>query len=204
MPQISAVFWHILVIKPKEEILEKMDEKKESFGQSLYEMLGMMDEEQASAPQTASETQGAANASVPVRRKNTTYFAKGTYIEGTLHSDSDVEIVGDFAGELMSEGKVTIHANTKSSIAARDLELIGSTLTGDVTVTNSVAMDDNSSITGNVRANSLESAGEITGNLAVQGEVALKRHAKVTGDIKTSTLTLDSGVKINGRLDMGE
>ena len=143
-----------------------------------------------------------ADVGVPPRRVNTTYFAKGTVIEGTLHSDSDVEIVGDFTGEIVSEGKVTIHSNTVSPIAARELELIGSTLTGDVTVSGGIAVDEASSINGNLRAANLDSAGTIRGNLAIQGAVVLKGNARVIGDIRTPTLSMDRGVKLNGRLDM--
>ncbi|MBE6909643.1 MAG: hypothetical protein E7474_08775 [Ruminococcaceae bacterium] len=144
-----------------------------------------------------------ADEGVPPRRENTTYFAAGTVIEGTLRSDSDVEIVGDFSGEIMSDGKVTIHANTVSSIAAKDLQLIGSTLTGDVAVSGGVVLDQLSSIQGNIRAGMLESSGKIQGNLAVQESVELKGRAVVIGDIKTPLLSMGTGVRYSGRLDMG-
>ena len=142
------------------------------------------------------------DAGVPPRRENTTYFAKGTVIEGTLRSDKDVEIVGDFSGEIASEGKVTLHAGTVSSIAARQLELIGSTLTGEVTVSGAVTLDAASSITGNIRAASLDSAGKIRGNLAIRESVSLRGDAGVTGDVRTPSLSMDRGVTLNGTLDM--
>ena len=141
---------------------------------------------------------------VPPRREHTTYFAAGTVVEGTLRSDRDVEIVGDFSGEIMSDGKITIHANTVSSIAARALELNGSTLTGDVIVDGDVLLDEGSSITGNVRAANLNSAGVIQGNLTVRDSVTLRKQARVTGDIKTVALSMDRGVKLNGRVDMSQ
>ena len=140
----------------------------------------------------------------PTRRENCTYFAAGTSIEGVLRSDSDVEIVGDFSGEIMAEGKVTIHANTVSSIAAKGLALIGSTLTGGVTVDGDVTLDGGSSITGNVRARGVDSAGAIRGNLAARDSVALRGRASVTGDIKTALLSVERGVKINGKVDMAQ
>ena len=145
-----------------------------------------------------------ADAGAPPRRENCTYFAAGTTIEGILRSDSDVEIVGDFSGEIMAEGKVTIHANTVSSIAAKGLELIGSTLAGGVTVNGDVTLDGGSSITGNIRARSVDSAGMIKGNLAVQESVALRGRASVTGDIKTALLSIEHGVKVNGKVDMAQ
>ena len=137
-------------------------------------------------------------------RRDKTYFAEGTVIEGILRSNNDVEIVGDFKGEIMSEGKVTICANTVSSIAARDLELVGSTLVGDATVTGNVLIDDRSRIAGNIRAKNVDSAGEINGNLFVEQNVALRQHAAMVGDIKTGTLSMDRGAKFNGKLEMGQ
>ena len=160
--------------------------------------------ESSAEPMEQSAAPDYADAGAPPRRENCTYFAAGTTIEGVLRSDSDVEIVGDFSGEIMAEGKVTIHANTVSSIAAKGLELIGSTLAGGVTVKGAVTLDDGSSITGNIRALSIDSAGVIKGNLAVQNSVALHGQASVTGDIKTALLSIERGVKVNGKVDMAQ
>ncbi len=144
-----------------------------------------------------------ADVGVPPRRENTTYFAAGTVIEGTLRSDSDVEIVGDFSGEIVSDGMVTIHANTTSSIAAKDLMLVGATLTGDVTVSGDVVIDGDASLTGNIRAANVDSNGPIRGNLNVSGLVELKGSASLTGDVRTAQMTMERGVKVNGRVDVG-
>ncbi|MBO4914394.1 MAG: polymer-forming cytoskeletal protein [Oscillospiraceae bacterium] len=143
-----------------------------------------------------------ADAGVPPRRANTTYFAAGTVIEGTLRSDSDVEIVGDFKGEIASDGTVIIHANTVSSIAAHDLRLVGATLTGDVTASGKVEVDRASSVRGNIRAEAVESSGPIRGNLNVSGLVELKDGSSLTGDARTAQMIVTRGVKVNGRIDV--
>ena len=138
-----------------------------------------------------------------VRRENCTYFAPGTSMEGTLRSDSDVEIAGDFKGEIASDGKVTIHANTQSSIAAAELVLIDCTLTGDAMVGGDVSINETSSITGNVRASNIVCSGIIKGNLNVQSNITLTENAQVIGDIKTGTLAMSRGAKVSGKIDMG-
>lgn len=197
--------------------MDKAEKKPDIFGRAVQDLLRIGSAAQSNADQPQHDvgvafatptipqlpTPAFVDAGVPPLRENTTYFAAGTSVEGTLRSDSDVEIVGDFSGEIVSEGKVIIHANTVSSIAARDLELIGSTLTGEVTVSGDVAMDEKSSITGNIRAANLDSAGSIRGNLSISGSVALIGLASVTGDIKASLLSMGNGVKVNGQLDMG-
>ena len=141
--------------------------------------------------------------SEPVKRANCTFFAEGTSMEGTLRSDSDVEIAGDFKGEIASDGRVTIHANTQSSIAAAELVLIDCTLTGDAMVGGDVEINESSSITGNVRAANIVCSGIIKGNLNVQNNITLTENAQVIGDIKTGTLAMSRGAKVSGKIDMG-
>ncbi len=152
------------------------------------------------APTPAAEP--AVTRSAPVKRANCTYFAEGTSMEGTLRSDSDVEIVGDFKGEIASDGKVTIHSNTQSSIAAAELVLIDCTLTGDAMVGGDVSINERSSITGNVRAANIVCSGVIKGNLNVSGNITLTENAQVIGDIKTGTLAMSRGAKVSGKIDM--
>ena len=187
--------------------------EKNSFGQSLHGMFGKetADETNDAPPASSAESdwpsfdaapQPSAGAYAQPQSEQTTYFAPGTIFEGTLHSINDVEIAGDFSGEIVSEGAVTIHANTVSSIAAKGLHLVGSTLTGTVAVDGTVTLDDFSSVTGNIRANNLDSSGTIKGNLNVRDSVALRHRAQVTGDIKTALLSIDRGVKLIGKVDM--
>ena len=139
----------------------------------------------------------------PVRRENCTYFAEGTSMEGTLRSDSDVEICGDFKGEIASDGKVTIHANTTSSIAAAELVLVDCNLIGDAMVAGDVTINDKSAVAGNIRAANVICSGIIKGNMNVQGNITLTENAQVLGDIKTGTLAMSRGAKVSGKIDMG-
>ena len=139
----------------------------------------------------------------PVRRANCTYFAEGTSMEGTLRSDSDVEIVGDFKGEIASDGKVTIHSNTQSSIAAAELVLIDCALTGDAMISGDVSINERSSVTGNIRATNIVCSGIIKGNLNVTGNIALTENAQIVGDIRTGTLAMSRGARVSGKIDMG-
>ena len=155
------------------------------------------------SPAAAPAAAAPAARAVPVRRENCTYFAEGTSMEGTLRSDSDVEIVGDFRGEIASDGKVTIHSNTQSSIAAAELVLIDCVLTGDAMVGGDVSINERSSVTGNIRATNVVCSGIIKGNLNVTGNITLTENAQIIGDMKTGTLAMSRGAKVSGKIDMG-
>ena len=205
--------------------MSRTEKRRDRLGQSVFGLFGTGGTEESGEDRLL-ETAGAAeagtfpepparpevppaahafaDAGAPPRRENCTYFAAGTSVEGILRSDSDVEIVGDFSGEIMAEGKITIHANTVSAIAAKGLELVGSTLTGGVTVDGDVRLDGSSSITGNIRARSVESTGAIRGNVVARESVALHGRASVAGDIKTALLSVERGARVNGKVDMAQ
>ena len=159
--------------------------------------------EPPSAPAAAPAANPAAVRPTPVRRANCTYFAEGTSMEGTLRSDSDVEIVGDFKGEIASDGKVTIHSNTQSSIAAAELVLIDCVLNGDAMVGGDVSINEHSSVTGNLRAANVVCSGIVKGNLNVTGNITLTENAQIVGDIRTGTLAMSRGARVSGKIDMG-
>ena len=157
----------------------------------------------ASGPANAPAAESVAARATPVRRANCTYFAEGTSMEGTLRSDSDVEIVGDFKGEIASDGKVTIHSNTQSSIAAAELVLVDCVLTGDAMVSGDVSINERSAVTGNIRAANVICSGIVRGNLNVSGNITLTENAQIVGDIRTGTLAMSRGARVSGKVDMG-
>lgn len=136
------------------------------------------------------------------RSTHSTYLAEGTSIEGTLHCDSDVEICGDFKGELIANGKVTLHSNTTSNIQALDLALINCNLTGDVVVTKCITIDEGSNITGNISAGDVVCSGVVHGNLDVTDNLTLSSKAKVFGDIKAGSLVVERGGRVTGKMEM--
>lgn len=136
------------------------------------------------------------------RSTHSTYLAEGTSIEGTLHCDSDVEICGDFKGELTASGKVTLHSNTTSNIQANDLVLVNCNLTGDVVVTKCITIDEGSNITGNISAGDVVCSGVVHGNLDVTDNLTLSSKAKVFGDIKAGSLVVERGGRVTGKMEM--
>lgn len=132
------------------------------------------------------------------------YFSAGTVIEGTLQTETDIEIAGEFKGEISSEGRVTLRANTVSSVAAGELVLIECMLIGDATVRGNVSLSGNSYVSGNIRAENLLSSGNIKGNLNIRNTITLTESARVIGDIRAGTLVMSCGAKISGKIDMIE
>ena len=125
-----------------------------------------------------------------VKAKAASYLAAGTSLEGTLRSDGDVEIAGAFKGEVITTGTVTLRSVIQSNITAGSLNLIGCTLTGDVKVTGTVTVSEDSQVTGNINAKELLCAGKVNGDL------------EITGGLVTGTLAVVKGAVIRGGVEI--
>ncbi len=183
---------------PEAETQPDLPEKApEAFPDGLYPLEDAAREEPAGI-----EGFRQVETAVPVYTYQGTYLAAGTMMQGTLTTRGDVEIAGDFEGEIVAKGKVTLHSNITSRITATGLALVGCVLTGDSEVSGDVNVDEQSTITGNVKAENLVCSGKITGDLDIQDNLVLGEFAHVSGNIKVDTMSIARGAKITGKIEM--
>lgn len=200
---------------------------RNNFGQAMYDMFGVGRTPQSEEPEAEAEDlspQPSAPAedfaapapdaapdafqdlrvetAVPVHTYEGTYLAAGTMMQGTLTARGDVEIAGDFEGEIIAKGKITLHSNINSKITAMGLCLVGCSLTGDVEVSGDVTIDEQSVITGNVKAENMICSGKVKGDLDIQDNLVLDEYAQIDGNIKVDTMSMSRGAKITGSIEM--
>ena len=183
--------------------------KKDNFYHSFSEMFGVGNEE---APEEAvKETVQAPNVmetlfegapAAPVKDSRTTYLAVGTSMEGTLQSDADVEIAGNFKGDIISAGAVTLHSNIQGNVTAERLTVVNCSLTGDVKTTGQVVISSGSTVTGNILARDLVCSGQVNGDMDIKENVTLDEQACINGSISTGTMSMARGAVISGALKM--
>lgn len=182
--------------------------KTANMKQAMHEMFGVGKGPEAPAAQQPREKADAKPAApAPAAPKKgpapvASLLAEGTSFEGTLNAKGDVEIAGEFKGSVVAEGAVRLRSSIQSSINAKSLELVGCVLTGDVTVTGSVVVSENSKIVGNVTASELLCAGEIAGDLKVSSNVRLDAKARVSGSIVTGAISVERGAAISGNVQI--
>lgn len=199
--------------------------KKDNFGQAMYDIFGvgkdgskeqendivMKDESSEEAEQQVTfpveESQEKVvdmrvEKAVPITSYDSTYLASGTMMKGTLSTKGDVEIAGDFEGEIISKGKVTLHSSVNSKVTAAGLVLLGCNLVGNVEITGDIIMDAQSYIEGDVRADNMTCSGKVKGDLDIQDNLTLDEFAQIDGNIKVDTLSVDRGAKISGGIEM--
>ena len=194
---------------------------KENFDKAMFDIFGVghsaadgepkktcsESEKPASSVQRVIPAAPAAAPVVPVpaarpAQRSTTYLAQGTYMEGKLKTDNDVEVVGDFKGDLAAKGSVVIHSSITSNITAAQLELIDCRLTGDAHVSGRVTINAGSTVVGNIFAAEIVCAGHVRGNLEISGGSTFQRSSSVEGNISTHTMVMECGAVISGALIM--
>lgn len=194
--------------------------KKDNFNQAMLEMFGVGKEpaetvkqepEAAIEPvvEPVTEPETVPQEKVPEAIEEqvvvpATYFAPGTSMEGTLRAKGDVEIAGDFKGDIFSDGNVILRSGLEGNVTSVGLDVLNCKLVGDAHVDGHVLIDETSYVQGNLYVGDLLCSGKITGDLNVVGNVTLDEHARVFGKITAGTITVARGAVICGSLEMRE
>jgi len=189
-------------------------DKKNNMKQAVFEMFGVGSEaspESTSQPMAsdipaAEEIGKVLFDSTPVytppkSKSAATYIAPGTVMEGTLRATGDVEIAGDFKGDITTDGTVILHANIQGNLSVSSLNLSGCTLVGDVVAKGLVTVSENSKIIGNITAKDFRCSGQVKGDLNISGNTALEGGSQITGNITTATLSVTKGAMIKGCIE---
>lgn len=191
--------------------------KKDNFSQAAYEMFGIgrggskreadktaekpaestaMDVEEDEMSLTVAEVKPLEK--VPEKPK-TTLLAEGSVFEGTLHTKGDVEIAGVFKGDIFSEGNVKLFANIEGNVQGGNVELVTSSVQGDVSAKELLKIGPQSVIGGNIKTKDMICSGRIVGNVESSGRVTLTTGSALTGDLTASTIAVMEGALMEGR-----
>ena len=183
--------------------------KKDNFNEAVYSMFGVgkapMEAEkeevlaEVEIPEVEKEDMEVAEAAVEVRMP-LTRIAEGTALEGKLVAQGDVEIEGEFKGDIEAKGTVIISNDYYGNITASQLCVKNCTITGDVKVSGGMTLSEQSMVIGNVAANEFICCGRVKGDLDIQGNLTLKEKAQIEGNIAMGTLMVEQGAVIEGSI----
>ena len=161
------------------------------------------EETPASVPAPVSEPVSEPAYTIPAYTlKPASYLAAGTVWEGTLRASGDVEVAGEFKGDMITEGHATIRSSFQGNLTANSLALIGGTVVGDVIVADTIMMNQYSRIEGNVKAKVLITAGQIVGDLEISRSVTLEQSARIKGNLTTGSLAMARGALLSGGVEI--
>ncbi|MBE6970738.1 MAG: polymer-forming cytoskeletal protein [Ruminococcaceae bacterium] len=179
---------------------------KENLNEAMFSMFGVGKDPNAAENPPKATPAAPAPVAAPqnVARQDTavTYLAPGSVMEGKLKTKGDVNIAGDFTGDITATGKVTLHSNLNGNVTAANVQLVGCRLVGDIIATGVVVLDSEASVEGKITASDLICAGHVKGDLEIRNNIALKANTSVEGNIVTGSMTMEQGAIINGSMTM--
>lgn len=137
-----------------------------------------------------------------VSRVAMSYIAAGTVFEGNMRSDGDVEMAGEFIGDIDAKGVVKLFSSVEGNVNAGNLTLTGCTLKGNATVSDTLVIGKEGEIHGYISAKEVHCAGQIHGDMTVVSNATLEHTAKIHGSIIAGSFAVAKGAVICGGIEI--
>ncbi|WP_416200745.1 MAG: Polymer-forming cytoskeletal protein [Thermocaproicibacter melissae] len=135
---------------------------------------------------------------------NATIISKGTVINGNIKSDGDIEMYGSVSGSIETTGRVKINGKQIGDVQGSSVDLMDCTVRGNISASDSIVVDSNSVIVGDIKGGSLTFDGKLKGNVHVMGNVNLQGNAVIIGDVTSTTITVESGARLQGSIQVSD
>ena len=132
----------------------------------------------------------------------TTFIDQGTKIEGTISSNSNLNIAGDVVGDIKCGNDVFVSGNVEGNIECDNFVADNSDLKGNVITKKSLVLKNNSSITGDISGGNIEISGRVNGNILSASELSILSNSSVIGDISAKSISVEKGSIIQGKVDI--
>ena len=92
--------------------------------------------------------------------------------------------------------------NVEGDFASEGNIIVKGTVTGSVNTSKTLLVEPGAKIVANVKAGSATIAGEVRGNMKVREYVELTSTARIVGDIEASTIAMEAGALLYGKVAM--
>ena len=125
-------------------------------------------------------------------------ITKGTIINGSIISDSSLNVIGTVNGDIECIGKLTITGNVTGNSVARDVFVNAKRLEGNIDSEGTVKISLGTVVVGNIVAKSAVIAGAIKGDVDVKGPVILDSTAIIMGNVKAKSVQVNNGAVLQG------
>ena len=136
--------------------------------------------------------------------KSSTVISRGTVVVGDIKSDSDIEMLGTVTGSISTSGNVKINGKQNGDVQGSGVSLSSCTVRGNLSAAEDITVDSDSVIVGDIKCGNLTFDGKLKGNVHVMGNVNCQGNAIIIGDIASTTITVDSGAKLQGKVQVSD
>ena len=125
-----------------------------------------------------------------------------TKVIGDISCDSNLAVFGYVKGSITCKYNLTLESKVDAQIDAGSVDLKGADVTGNITCKRELVVNNESVITGDIKAGDCTLDGKVKGNIVVDNSIHIQKNAVIDGDITAKEISLLQGARINGKLTM--
>lgn len=141
------------------------------------------------------------DAEEPTASLQESYLAEDVVIEGNIETKGNLRFHGSLNGNVVCGGNIIISGSIHGDIKARQAMIQGKEVTGNITCEKDCDVLNNSSIQGNIEANSAIIDGTVKGNIKTADKTYLGKQATLIGDCRTKRIIMEDGAVMKGRMN---
>lgn len=141
-------------------------------------------------------------ASEPIKTIETTTITKGTKIEGSITSESNVHIHGTISGNVSCSASVVVAGKVIGDIDCDNFDGDHADIEGNIKSKNRLSVRNNTSVVGDISAGKIEVSGKIKGNIISADDVTIMSDGLVIGDITSKAISIEKGAGIQGAINI--
>jgi len=121
-------------------------------------------------------------------------------ITGRIRTTGHVDIMGRIEGHIEADGDVTLSGRVNGNVSGEQIQIINCIVKGNLEARKRIVIDSESIVIGDLKAESLIFDGKLKGNVNVSKTTVFNSNSYLMGDISTSTISIDAGAVILGRM----
>ena len=130
-----------------------------------------------------------------------TVISKNTIIDGNIRSFADMSIEGNIKGNIETAKNLELNGKVIGNVTCNNAFMPKAQVQGSIHIKGNLNMKRDTLLIGDLMSTHAEINGKIKGNVDVAGKAELKGDAVIFGDINASTITVEDGAVIQGRVN---
>lgn len=127
-----------------------------------------------------------------------TVITKGTLIQGKIHSDCSLDVLGTVEGDIECTGSLTVSGKVTGNLKAQEVYVDTERLNGSIQSEGAVKIGVGTVIIGDITAASGTIAGAVKGTIDISGPVLLDSTAIIQGNICAKSIQMAHGAVLEG------
>ncbi len=133
---------------------------------------------------------------------NVTVIAEGTTLVGSLTTAGGLRVDGNIKGDVNAASDAEINGKVIGDVEANSATIKDSDIKGNLKLKEALNVDRNSTIIGDINANTVQINGQVKGNLSVTERAHFEANAVLVGDLISSTVIIDEGAMLRGDISI--